>query len=184
MRCPRKSVVTANAQGEKMMHSCYVLAVRWDAEDVFVGEGNSLKQLPKISTFSCAFFGPGIAKVENCFWRTCWPFRSADSFVQVQLSRVMESSEMLGTCEKRERECRQLFGCGYHGGSSLQIWNFFKRWSFSKSSLAQRHSTYITGGRSHLRILISVSWMTHIRCGNCAFFFLRYGVPHPSLKLL
>lgn len=67
MRCPRKSVVTANAQGEKMMHSCYVLAVRWDAEDVFVGEGNSLKQLPKISTFSCAFFGPGIAKVENCF---------------------------------------------------------------------------------------------------------------------
>ena len=39
---------------------------------------------------------------------------------------------MLGTCEKRERECRQLFGCGYHGGSSLQIWNFFKRWSFFK----------------------------------------------------
>lgn len=146
------------------------------------GEGNSLKQLPKISTFSCAFFGPGIAKVENCFWRTCWPFRSADSFVQVQLSRVMESSEMLGTCEKRERECRQLFGCGYHGGSSLQIWNFFKRWSFSKSSLAQRHSTYITGGRSHLRILISVSWMTHIRCGNCAFFFCdtEYHIRHWS----
>lgn len=165
-------------KGKKWCTACYVVAVRWDAEDVFVGEGNSLKQLPKIFPFFLSFFWTRNLKGRKLLLTHLL----TDSFVQVQLLRVMESSEMLGTCEKRERECRQLFGCGYHGGSSLQIWNFFKRWSFSKSSLAQRHSTYITGGRSHLHILISVSWMTHIFCGNCAFFFC--GVPHPSLKLL
>lgn len=98
MRCPRKSVVTANAQGEKMMHSCYVVAVRWDAEDVFVGEGNSLKQLPKISTFFQSFFWTRNLKGRKLLLTHLL----TDSFVQVQLLRVMESSEMLGTCEKRE----------------------------------------------------------------------------------